>query len=180
MHRSMRVAFCGVLTALCVLLMFMTGLIPVGTYALPAFSGILLIAAVIELGASWAWPVYIASSALSLLIAADKEAVMLYILFFGYYPILKALIEKKDFPKFLSYLIKFTVFNVAMVLGYFISIWVLGVPQDSFVIFGVNLPMVFLILGNITFAVYDYAISTLVISYMKKIHKPISRWLHLK
>ncbi len=63
--------------------MFLTGLISIGTYALPAFSGILLIVVVIELGAGWAWPVYIASSILSLLIAGDKEAAMLFVVFFG-------------------------------------------------------------------------------------------------
>lgn len=156
--------------------MFLTGLISIGTYALPAFSGILLTVIVIEMGAGWAWPVYIASSALSLLIAADKEAAMLFVVFFGYYPILKAYFERIH-HKFLSYLLKFLVFNAAMIFAFFLSIKLLGVPEDSFTVFGLYLPWVFLIVGNFVFAVYDYAISTLVVLYFQRFHKFVSKWL---
>ena len=94
MNKSIRVAFCGIITALCTVLMFLTGLISIGTYALPAFAGILLIVVVIEMGTGWAWPVYIAVSVLSVLLSGDKEAALLFVLFFGYYPILKAVFEK--------------------------------------------------------------------------------------
>lgn len=158
------------------MMMFLTGLISIGTYALPAFSGILLIVVVIELGAGWAWPVYIASSILSLLIAGDKEAAMLFVVFFGYYPILKAYIERIR-HKFVSYLLKFSVFNAAMVLAFFLSIRLLGVPEDSFTVFGIYLPWAFLIAGNLVFAVYDYAISTLVVLYFQRFHRFVGKWL---
>ncbi len=179
MSKSIRVAFCGILTAFCTLLMFLTSLIPIGTYALPALAGVLLIAVVVELGVSWAWPVYLASSLLSLLVAGDKEAAMLYAVFFGYYPILKAIFERIK-QRLLAYLLKFAVFNAAMILGYFLSIWVLGVPKDSFTLFGVSLPVVFLVLGNIVFLVYDYAVSTLVVTYYHRFHQIVSRWLRVK
>lgn len=156
--------------------MFLTGLISIGTYALPAFSGILLIVIVIELGAGWAWPVYIASSVLSLLIAGDKEAAMLFVVFFGYYPILKAYLEKIR-HKIVSWLLKFSVFNAAMVLAFFLSIRLLGVPEDSFTVFGIYLPWVFLLAGNLVFAVYDYAISTLVVLYFQRFHRFVVKWL---
>ena len=171
-------AFCGIITALCTLLMFLTGLIPIGTYALPALAGILMIPIVIEMGAAWAWPVYIASSLLSLLLAGDKEAAVLLVVFFGYYPILKSIFERAR--RVLSYLLKFAVFNGSMVLGYFLSIWVLGVPKDSFIVFGVNLPAAFLIAGNIVFILYDYAVSALVATYFQRFHKFVRRWLHVK
>ena len=156
--------------------MFLTGLISIGTYALPAFSGILLIVIVVELGAGWAWPVYIASSVLSLLIAGDKEAAMLFVVCFGYYPILKAYLEKIR-HKIVSWLLKFSVFNAAMVLAFFLSIRLLGVPEDSFTVFGINLPWVFLLAGNLVFAVYDYAISTLVVLYFQRFHRFVAKWL---
>lgn len=180
MNKSICIAFCGIMTALCVVLMFLTGLIPVGTYALPALAGILLVVLVVEMGTSWAWPVYIASSALSVFLAADKEAAMLYVLFFGYYPILKAVIERRRLNTAITYLLKFSVFNVSMIAGYFVSIWVLGVPQDSFTMFGLNLPVLLLIAGNVTFAVYDYAISSVVVTYTRRFHKTVSRLLNRK
>ena len=89
MNHSGKVALGGIITAICTTLMFLTGLSPIGTYALPAFAGVTLMVIVIELNPRWAWMVYIAVSVLSALLAADKEAVVLFIIFFGYYPILK-------------------------------------------------------------------------------------------
>ncbi len=179
MSKSIRVAFCGIITAFCTVLMFLTGLIPIATYALPALSGALLIVVVIELGTSWAWSVYIAASALCLLIAGDKEAAILFVLFFGYYPILKASIEKTR-NRYLSYLLKFTVFNVSMIAVFLLSIKVLGVPQDSFTVFGVYLPWAFLIVGNFAFVLYDYSVSALVVMYCQRFHKLVSKWLKVK
>lgn len=155
--------------------MFLTGLISIGTYALPALSGVLLIAVVVEFGKSWAWPVYIAVSVLSLLLAGDKEAAMLFILFFGYYPILKSQIEKIH-NRATVYLLKFAVFNVSMILGFFIGIQLLSVPKDSFTVAGIYLPWAFLLLGNFVFAVYDYALSLLVVSYFQRFHPYFSKW----
>lgn len=179
MGKSIRVAFCSIITAFCTMLMFLTGLIPVATYALPALSGVLLIVVVIELGASWAWPVYFATSALSLLLAGDKEAAMLFILFFGYYPILKSAFEKMK-NRYLSYLLKFLVFNSTMIAAFFLSIKVLGVPADIFTVFGVYLPWAILIFGNFVFLIYDYAISNLVATYYSRFHKLVSKWLKVK
>jgi hypothetical protein len=179
LNKSIRVAFCGILTALCTVLMFLTGLISIGTYALPALSGMLLVAVVIELGTAWAWPVYIAVSILSLILAADKEAAALYILFFGYYPIIKALLEKTR-KKYLILVLKFVLFNCSMIACYFLSIKVLGVPEESFTFRGIYLPWIFLLVGNIAFILYDYAISAIVVTYYQKFHPTISRLFRMK
>ena len=88
-------AFCGMAVALETALMFLTGLMPTATYSLPALAGLVGIVIVVELGVKWAWPVYGAASILSALIAPDKEAAALYVLFFGCYPILKAIVERR-------------------------------------------------------------------------------------
>lgn len=175
MNKSFRLAFCGITTALCTVLMFLTGIISIGTYAFPALAGVLLIAVVVEFGRNWAWSVYIAVSALSLLLAGDKEAAMLFILFFGYYPILKSQIEKIH-NRATIYLLKFAVFNVSMVIGFFVSVKLLSVPEDSFTFAGIYLPWAFLFIGNFVFAVYDYALSLLVVSYFQRFHPYFSKW----
>lgn len=179
MNRTVCVAFCGVITALSTVLMLFTGLIPIGTYALPAMAGVLLIVVVVELGTAWAWPVYAASSVLSYLVAGDREAAMLFILFFGYYPILKAMIERRR-KGFLSYAFKFLVFNAAMIAGYFISITLLAVPQESFTLFGRNLAVAFLLAGNLAFLLYDIAVSSLVVTYYRRFHPMVSRMFRRK
>ena len=179
LNRSVSVAFCGIAAALSTVLMFFTGLVPIATYALPALAGLVCMVVVVELGIRWAWSVYGTVSVLSVLLAADKEAVVLFVLFFGYYPILKAMLERKNRPVF-SWIIKFLVFNAAMVGGFFIAITLLGVPEESFLIFGNLAPFLVLLLGNGVFFVYDYTISGLVVSYYQRFHKLVQGWLRKK
>ena len=175
MSKSGKIALGGLLTALGVVLMFLTGLIPIGTYALPAIAGVLLIVAVIEIGAKWAWMIYAAVAVLSLLFAADKEAALLFVLFFGYYPVLKSFLERIS-NKVLSWISKFAVFNVA-VACFFLAVNFLQLPEDSFTVFGIYLPWVFLILGNAVFLIYDIALSGLVATYVEKLHHRVTKTL---
>ena len=176
MSKSGKIALGGLLTALGVVLMFLTGLIPIGTYALPAVAGVLLIVAVIEIGAKWAWMIYAAVAVLSLLFAADKEAALLFVLFFGYYPVLKSFLERIS-NKVLSWISKFAVFNVAVVACFFLAVNFLQLPEDSFTVFGIYLPWVFLILGNAVFLIYDIALSGLVATYVEKLHHRVTKTL---
>ena len=176
MSKSGKIALGGLLTALGVVLMFLTGLIPIGTYALPAIAGVLLIVAVIEIGAKWAWIIYAAVAVLSLLFAADKEAALLFVLFFGYYPVLKSFLERIS-NKVLSWISKFAVFNVAVVACFFLAVNFLQLPEDSFTVFGIYLPWVFLILGNAVFLIYDIALSGLVATYVEKLHHRVTKTL---
>ena len=176
MSKSGKIALGGLLTALGVVLMFLTGLIPIGTYALPAIAGVLLIVAVIEIGAKWAWMIYAAVAVLSLLFAADKEAALLFVLFFGYYPVLKSFLERIS-NKVLSWISKFAVFNVAVVACFFLAVNFLQLPVDSFTVFGIYLPWVFLILGNAVFLIYDIALSGLVATYVEKLHHRVTKTL---
>ena len=169
-------AFCGMAVALESALMFLTGLMPTATYSLPALAGLVGIVIVVELGVKWAWPVYGAASILSALIAPDKEAAALYVLFFGCYPILKAIVERR-WRRWTQWICKLLIFNAAAVLYYFIATRVLGVPEESFWAFGILLPAVLLVAGNLVFLLYDYVVSGLVRVYWQRLHGPVSRML---
>lgn len=179
MSNSGKVALGGIVTAVCTVLMFLTGLIPVGTYALPAIAGVVLVLIVIEIGVRWAWAVYAAVSLLSILLAADKEAAVLFALFFGYYPILKSNIERVR-GRLFQWMIKLAVFNAAMVAGFFIAIRLLSIPEDSFTLFGIYLPWVFLLAGNAVFVLYDYALTGLISTYVFRFRHVVRKTLHLK
>lgn len=71
--KSTQVALGGLAAALCTLLMFLTGMIPFATYALPAAAGIVLVAVVVENGASTAALVYGAASILALFVVPDGK-----------------------------------------------------------------------------------------------------------
>ena len=180
MNQSVRLAFCSMAAALSEAVMVLTGLIPVGTYAMPALAGVLLIAVVAEAGARWALSVYVVVSLLSVFFAADKEAVLFFVLFFGYYPVLKAALERHLHGKALQAAAKLAVFNAAAILEFWAAARFLGVPAESYSLFGHSLPWLFLLAGNLVFLVYDYAVSLLVVAYFGRLHKLVARWLHLK
>ena len=75
------IAFGGVIAALCLVLMLLSGVLQVATLAIPALSGMLLMFIVIELSAKWAVCVYAIVSVFSLLFVADKEAALMFTLF---------------------------------------------------------------------------------------------------
>ena len=74
-RNTQKIALCGVVAALSVVVLFLTGIIPVATIALPAVAGCFLIAVVAEIGVRHGFAVYAAVSLLSALIVPDREAV---------------------------------------------------------------------------------------------------------
>lgn len=177
-NSTLRVAVCGVISALSLALMLLTSIVPIGTYAFPCFAGILLVAVVIEYKWKWALLVYAVVSVLSLFLVSDKEAVVFFIMLFGYYPVLKNLIEGKLQPKSgkaAGYIIKFAIFNAAAIASFFITTFLLAIPAEEYTIFGFYVPWVFLIIGNIFFAVYDYAVSVFVTQYVCRLRNKIYR-----
>ena len=163
--KSRKIAFGGIVAALSLVLMLLTGVLPFGTYALPCFAGILLTSIVIEFGIPWAIGVYVGVSVLSFLLVSDKEAALYYTLILGIYPILKSLFERIKL-RWLSFLIKLLYFNLMAVAAFYISIFVLSIPIESFSLFGFNMPFLFLLIGNAVFVVYDICVTRLISAYL--------------
>lgn len=170
---TMRIAVCGIIAALSLVFMMMTSLVPIGTYALPCLSGILISCIVVEYGYGWAIGVFCVTAVLSTLLAGDKEAVIYFIALFGYYPILKGAFEFKIKNRAVQYILKFAVFNVAAIGSFFVATWLLSIPTDEFTVFGFYVPWAFLIAGNIFFLLYDYAITVFVMQYVRRLRGKI-------
>ena len=168
MKKSFRIAFGGILSAFSVILILL-GNIPMAEYVGPTFAGILLAWAVIEMGAVQSLWVFAASGLLSFLLSGNKEPVMLYVLFFGYFPILKDVLR----------MIKFIVFNVSMVIAYLLLIYVFGMPLEEMQDFGKFTVLILLAGGNILMVVVDFCIEKLSVLYrlkwQKRIHKALGK-----
>ena len=166
-HKSTQVAVGGMASGLFLLLMFMTGMVPFSEYAFPALAGIILIAVVEELGLKTAFIVYGAVSILSLLVVPVKEAALLFVFFFGYYPVVKGKLEEKVRPRVIRFLAKLLLFNVMIVLAYVVVVNVLGIPDilEEFGSFGRYSALVLLAFGNVFFLVYDYTVGNLIDVY---------------
>ena len=177
-ENTMRMALCSFISALSLAMMMLTAVIPVGTYALPCFAGVLFTVIVIEYGLKWALCVYCAVSLLSLFLSGDKEAVVYFIMLFGYYPTIKSILESKLKNTVFQYIIKFAIFNISVVIAFLIGCYILGIPSEEFTIAGIYMPWLLLIIGNIFFLIYDFAISTLITRYFMVIRNKIFKSKH--
>lgn len=166
------------MTAAGTVAMILAGIVPANYYALAALAGFLLIPVVIEAGEGWAVSSYIAQSILACLLSANLDANLSFIFFFGCYPILKALLEKK-LRQGRAVFVKLAFFNAAAVLEFQIAVLFFRISADSYSLFGHSVPWLFLLAGNLIFLTYDYALSLLILSYCHRIRPHLKRWFHL-
>ncbi len=176
MKSTARVAFCGLLGALSAICLLLTAF-PLGTYALPALASLFFIPVVIECGKRWALALYAAVSLLSLLIAPDLEAKILFIFFFGYYPVIKSWCEQQS--RIVEWLCKLAIFNASVVLAY-VLLSAVGFSMDAFAFPGTAWPLaavlaVFLMVGNVIFYLYDLGISRMLPLYFSRLQPMVKR-----
>ena len=142
----------GVLAALAVVIMSMGTLIPVATYVCPMLCAILLKTVLQSCGKRVAWAWYGAVAILSALMAPDKEAAAVFA-FIGYYPIVKPALDRRKLP----WLWKGLLFNVSVLVMYWLLMHLLGMEQltQEFSGMGIAMTAALLILGNVTFFLLD-------------------------
>lgn len=92
--RTNKLAQGSLLTALGVVLLLFSSLIPLGRAGMAALAGVVTAVAAAKLGASAAALTWAATSVLALLIAPVKTAALLFAAFFGPYALVKNLIER--------------------------------------------------------------------------------------
>ncbi len=171
---SFKVALGGVIAALSIILMLVAGVTSTLVYAIPMITGALLMMLVVEFGISFTGLIYVAVSIISLLLLGNKEAAIMYVTFFGYYPILKSVFEK-HLKGFTCWIVKYALFNVAMVLSYFVVTKVFMISFEDIESFGKFALPLLLLAGNILFVMYDVVLTRLVSIYLYRWRKHIKR-----
>ena len=150
---------------------------PYFTYAVPAVTGLLTMMLVIEINVKWAFVAYIAASVL-VFVFAEPESKLMYICLFGYYPIVKALIDRINEPV-IEWVLKLAVFNAAAILIYAVFAGMFGVSIDDFSTLGKYGAYIFLGFGNAVFVLYDITVSRLSGIYIYRIHPKVKKLLKI-
>ena len=86
---SQKIALCGVLGALSVVLLLVGAALQIGTYAAPMLAAFLLIPVLDEYGPKYALLLYATVSVLSVLLVPELELAFFYVFVIGYYPVLR-------------------------------------------------------------------------------------------
>ena len=160
--RSYRVALGGIVAALCLTVMVLTGVVPALYIAAPMVAGMLMIILAEEVSEGWGWLTYLAVSLMTLLMNPDKEAALMFILFFGYYPLLRPRLHRIR-TGWLRLLIKLTLYNTFLIADFLITVYVLGLPT-----FEDTLPWMYaalLAVSNLIFLGYDRLLGNIRVMY---------------
>ncbi len=163
------------ITAALITAVMLSAYFPFLTYAVPAVAGALIIIPLAQAGKGYAFATYIVSSVLAMLFA-EPEAKLMYICFFGFYPIVKAIFEKIRF-RFFEYLLKFITFNGAVTLVYVVFAKLFMIDVEGIGDFGKYSILILYVMGNFAFILYDICLQRLSVFYMVRLHQKIKKIL---
>ncbi len=175
MKQSSKCALGGIVAAVSLVLMISVAIVPFLTYALPAAAGLMIVFMVIEADKKWAFGVYSAVAILGMLLVPDKEVAVMYLAFFGYYPIIKSVYEEK-LGTVIGWILKILTFVVTMVVSYALMMKFMGVTIDETEEFGVMAIPFLLGLGAFAFIMYDIALTKMITLYVMKWQKHFKRY----
>ena len=166
--KTHELALCGVLCALAVAFLWLSGVIPLSTYAWPILASAALLPAREECRKSYAWSCFAAAAILGLLLCADKEAALLFC-FLGYYPLVKPNLDAIS-SKALRLLAKLGLCTVSMGVMYALIIFVFKLPAvvQEFSETAAWLLWVTAATGLALFFLYDIAIDRLSFIYRRR------------
>ena len=165
MKKSFKIAFCGIVSAL-VCAVMAASLMPDLTFAVPAVAGLLFIPVFAHAGVPAAFACFVSSTVLSFFIG-DKTSWLLFAAFFGYYPIIKPLMEKSG-NKAVKWILKLLIFNAAATVLYFVELLVFQVTLGKWWLLAAFAA------GNAVFVLYDIAVARVVAFYYLRLHGKIS------
>ncbi|MBU5316017.1 hypothetical protein KQI30_07010 [Clostridium bornimense] len=159
----------GILTALSVIALYISSLLPTNKIAVLVILALIIPISIIWTNIKTALIIYISTSILGVLLIGLRGSVISYIILFGTYGFFKLLIEKLK-NLYLEIPLKIIYFNIALTLIYFIiSKFIIDITTLKF-----KLPMTVLVIGaNIVFLISDFVISLLIQElndkYLKKL-----------
>lgn len=146
---------------------------PYLTYALPAIAGLFIMVIVIEVDYKWAFLTYLSASFLTFLFA-EPESKLMFICLFGFYPILKSVIEKLN-KALIEWVLKLSVYSVSVLLVYTVFAKLTDISFEDIGNLGNYGAVILFVFGMIVFVLYDIALSKMADFYLARFHSRIKR-----
>ena len=167
--KTRKITLSALFAALSVVMLYIASVWPSGQIGLVAVSSIFVAAAVVEGGIALGIYVFVVSAALGMLITPYKIPPLLYIVFFGYYPVIKSIIER-FLNVVLQWVAKLVVLNAALTVIWFFL-------REVLVNFEESIPGVWLIypVGSVVFIIYDYGFSKVIWFYISRVSKYMNK-----
>jgi hypothetical protein len=160
-----KTALIGVLAAIAVIAAYLESILPVSKLSLIALASFLVSIIVIEAGIRAGILFYVVTSLLIFIVIPKKTSLIPYVLFFGYYGIVKYYIEKirKIVPEII---LKLLFFNICFYIIYYVLNFIF-LPDIKLPVYIIALAM------QLVFLVYDYVYSQIIHNYNSRIRSKL-------
>ena len=168
MKQTKRMAMCGMMAALSVVLMVLGGALGLGMYISPLLAGLCLIPIGNAYGKKYQMILWLAVSVLSLILVPNIEESLMYLCLFGCYPILRPYFQK--LPKVLRFIAKLLFFTVVFTALQLLITLVL-VPE----VMGTGMMLTLIALADVTLLLYDFVLPRIEWIMEKKFGKQMKR-----
>lgn len=162
MNKSINIARGGLFTALGVLFIYLSTIIPTSRLYVLGLSSCIIPMSIIMTNLKNGFIIYLATSLLSLLLVGFKGNVIAYIIFFGLYGFIKFYVERlRNIPY--EIILKLVFFNVSLLIIYLLAKLFF---QD---LIKINVSIYMAILAaEFIFMIFDYVL-TLFIAYVNRV-----------
>ena len=162
-NHTKKLAVCAMLAALGVVLLYLGSLVEIVDISMAVIASFFCVFAVIEYGRSAPWLIFAVTGILSVILLPQKTPAVMYLLFFGYYPILKEKLEK--LPRLTSWILKEAVFHLALCLMLILSRYLMLSPEANPML----LYIAFVVMAEVAFPLYDVALTRLITFYLVRL-----------
>ena len=166
----------AVLSALGVAIIALGFVVEVLDLSAAAIASFICVFAVIEIGGIYPWLIFAVTGALSVILLPTNLGAWCYVLFFGYFPILKEKIERLKKP--FAWVIKMAIGNVAfaiLLFGVGTLTYGTGLSFTELVNkvfetdFGTGMAIAMVAMVEALFVLYDIALTRLITFYFKRL-----------
>ena len=176
-EKTKKLTLSAVLAAMGVVLLMIGALVEVLNLSMAAMASFFCIFAVIELRKVYPWLIYATTATLSIILMPFSLGGWCYLLFFGFYPIIKEKIEKLG--RTASWIVKIGAFNLLVTIFIcifrllFLNDYNIVIEELSLMLGGTNsfalMAVCVYAVMNIIFVLYDIALTRLIILYLVRI-----------
>ena len=156
MKKTKKISVSALMAALCVVIMALGSLIESLDFSLAILAGLPILILSVEYGNRFAISVFAAAGLLALLLPVRSPAI-LFLAFFGWYPVAQKKIRFLRRP--LAWTVRLVLFNVIMAALLAGSAWITGTGEAVWIYAATA------VFGNICFVMYDYLLERFLIWY---------------
>lgn len=162
-----RAALSGMLIALNVVVLFLGYTTGVMDLTALAVTSMFTAVAMVELGGAYPYMIWVASGVICFIILPDKFLASEYLLFGGIYPVLKLYFERLS--RIAEWVVKLGYSTLVLGVLYLLSRFVFGLPQETDLI-----TAILAVSYAVFFVVYDFALTSAITLYMRKLRPKLT------